>query len=229
MEWTAWEPTYRAICAQFGYREEDDRAAARGLRPLVPATSRFRDLGVQVRNRRDVAVVGAGPSLARIPPAVLAGRVVVACDGAAGWLREGGVVPHVVVTDLDGAPEDLEWAAAQGSAMVVHAHGDNRDAIRELAPRLGPQLYGTYQCTPEPALEPMRNVGGFTDGDRAVLLCEELGARSVLLFGFDFGAPPSRYSHRWDPATKPAKLAWAERIVGEAAARGRMGVARYMP
>jgi uncharacterized Rossmann fold enzyme len=229
MEWAAWEPRYRAICAQFGYREEDDLAAARELRALVPATSRFRDLGVQVRNRRDVCVVGAGPSLERTRPDALAGRIVVACDGAATWLREGGLVPHLVVTDLDGAPADLEWAAAHGSAMVAHAHGDNREAIRDLAPRLGPQLYGTYQCAPRPELEPMRNVGGFTDGDRAVLLCEELGARSVLLFGFDFGAPPSRYSHRWDPATKSAKLAWAERLVGEAAARGRMGVTRYMP
>jgi uncharacterized Rossmann fold enzyme len=229
MRWSDWEPSYRAICAQFGYREEDDFAAARELRALIPATSRFRDLGVLVRNRRDVAVVGAGPSLERTAPGALAGQVVVACDGATTWLRESGVVPHVVVTDLDGAPNDLAWAAAQGSSMVAHAHGDNRPAIQALVPRLGPQLHGTYQCAPQPDLEPMRNVGGFTDGDRAVLLCEELGARSVLLFGFDFDAPPSRYSFHWDAATKPAKLAWAERLIGEAAARGKMGVRRYVP
>jgi uncharacterized Rossmann fold enzyme len=229
MEWPAWEPHYRALCAQFGYREADDLAAARELRPLVPTASRFRNLGVLVRNRKEVAVVGAGPSLERTQPAALAGRTIVACDGATSWLRENGLLPQIVVTDLDGKPEDLLWAAAQGSSMAVHAHGDNRPALRELAPRLGPQLYGTYQCAPQPDLEPMRNVGGFTDGDRAVLLCEALGARSVLLFGFDFDAPPSRYSHRWDPATKPAKLAWAERLVGEAAARGKTGVTRYMP
>ncbi|HEX2066245.1 MAG TPA: 6-hydroxymethylpterin diphosphokinase MptE-like protein [Candidatus Thermoplasmatota archaeon] len=229
MDWAAWEPHYRALCAQFGYREEDDLAAAWELHALVPARCRFRDLGVLLRNRREVAVVGAGPSLERTRPAALAGRALVACDGAATWLRESGLVPHAVVTDLDGAPGDLAWAAAQGSSMVVHAHGDNRAALRELAPRLGPQLYGTYQCGPRPGLEPMRNVGGFTDGDRAVLLCEALGARSALLFGFDFAAPPSRYSHRWDPATKPAKLAWAQRLVGEAAARGRMAVALHAP
>jgi uncharacterized Rossmann fold enzyme len=229
MEWSAWEPHYRALCAEFGYREADDLAAARELHPLVPAASRFRNLGVLVRNRKEVAIVGAGPSLERTRPDALAGRVVVACDGATTWLREAGVVPQLVVTDLDGAPEDLEWAAQQGSCMVAHAHGDNRPALRDLAPRLGPQLYGTYQCTPDASLEPMRNVGGFTDGDRAVLLCEALGARSALLFGFDFDAPPSRYSHRWNPTTKPAKLAWAQRLVGEAAARGTMGVTRYMP
>ncbi|MFO1534797.1 MAG: 6-hydroxymethylpterin diphosphokinase MptE-like protein, partial [Thermoplasmatota archaeon] len=129
MQWSDWEPSYRAICAQFGYREEADLAAARELRALIPATSRFRGLGVLVRNRRDVAIVGAGPSLERTPPAALAGQVVVACDGATTWLRETGVVPHLVVTDLDGAPNDLAWAAAQGSSMVAHAHGDNRPAI----------------------------------------------------------------------------------------------------
>lgn len=229
MRWDDWQPHYGAICAEFGFDPAADRAAAHELHPLVPATSRFRELGVELRNRRNVAVVGAGPSLHRTDAAALAGRIVVACDGAATWLREAGVTPHLVVTDLDGAPDDLEWAAAQGSAMVVHAHGDNRDALARLAPRLGPRLFGTYQCEPETALEPMRNVGGFTDGDRAVLLCEELGAKEALLFGFDFEAPPSHYSFKWDPRTKPAKLAWARRLVEGVSARGKMRVVLHMP
>ncbi|HUR60985.1 MAG TPA: 6-hydroxymethylpterin diphosphokinase MptE-like protein [Candidatus Thermoplasmatota archaeon] len=229
MRWEDWAPHYRSICAEFGYDAQADRAAAHDLHAHVLATSRFRDLGVELRNRRNLAVVGAGPSLHRTDPRALAGRVVVACDGATTWLREVGVTPHVVVTDLDGDPGDLAWAAAQGSAMVVHAHGDNRPALAGLAPRLGPRLFGTYQCAPEPALEPMQNVGGFTDGDRAVLLCEALGAKECLLFGFDFDAPPSAYSHRWDPRTKPAKLAWARRLVEAASARGLLRIVRHMP
>jgi len=229
MEWPAWEPTYRAICAEFGYQEADDRAAAHGLHAIVPATNRLRDLGVEVRNRTTLAIIGAGPSLLRTPLAALAGKVLIACDGATGWLRENRLVPDLVVTDLDGAPADLEWAARAGSAMVVHAHGDNRSALRDLAPRLGPRIYGTYQSAPEPELDPLRNVGGFTDGDRAVLLCEALGGRRALLVGFDFDAPPSAYSHRWDPRTKSAKLRWAQHIIGQAAARGKMSIAQYAP
>jgi 2-amino-4-hydroxy-6-hydroxymethyldihydropteridine diphosphokinase len=229
MEWAQWEPTARAVRAEFGYPVEADLAAARELQAAVPRTSRLRDLGVDVRNRRNVAVLGCGPSLVRTPPAALAGQVLVAADGAAGWLREVGLVPHIVVTDLDGRPEDLLWAARQGARMVVHAHGDNRPAIRELSPRLGPQLYGTHQAPPDPALEPLRNVGGFTDGDRAVVLCEHLGALQATLHGFDFDAEPSAYSHRWDPRTKPAKLAWARRIVEGVHARGRMRVVLYRP
>jgi uncharacterized Rossmann fold enzyme len=229
MRWDAWRATDAAIRAEFGYPVAEDAAAAHELCALVPKNNRFRDLGVEVRNRRNVVVLGCGPSLESADASVLARRVVVAADGACTWLRERNAVPHIVVTDLDGRAEDLEWAARQGAAMVVHAHGDNRDAIAALAPRLLPRLYGTYQGPEDPSLEPMRNVGGFTDGDRAVMLLEELGALAALLVGFDFHEPPSRYSHRFNATTKPAKLAWAERIVEGVQARRNLSLRRYAP
>ncbi len=230
MDWTTWSPTMAAIRAEFGYPEADDRAAALELKALLPAGAPpWRDLGVDIRNRRDLVVAGAGPSLAAAPASLFVGRITVAADGAAGRLRELGVVPNVVVTDLDGDPDALVWAAQQGARMVVHAHGDNRPALAALVPRLGPLVHGTHQVAPEPALEPLRNVGGFTDGDRAVALCEDLGARSAILVGFDFDADPSRYSHKWDPRTKPAKLAWAKRIVEGVHARGKLHVRRWVP
>jgi uncharacterized Rossmann fold enzyme len=151
-----------------------------------------------------------------------------ACDGAVARLRELGVVPHLTVTDLDGEPDALRWAAEAGSMMVVHAHGDNRDAL-PLVSRFGPQVLGTHQVEPTPDLAPLVNVGGFTDGDRAVVLCEHLGALRVRLVGFDLEAPPSVYSHRWDPATKTRKLAWAQRIIEDVHARGRTYVERWVP
>lgn len=229
MDWLAWAPTMAAIREEFGYDPEPDREAAHELRKLVPPTNRFRDLGVEVRNRKDLVVAGCGPGLAKAKADVFVGKAVVAADGATERLRELGVVPRLVVTDLDGQPEALEWAAAQGSRMVVHAHGDNRKAIAALVPRLGPQVYGTHQLEPQPGLEPLRNVGGFTDGDRAVLLCEALGARAALLVGFETDREPSRYSHGWDPKTKPRKLAWAERIVAECQARGRLALTKWVP
>jgi uncharacterized Rossmann fold enzyme len=217
-----------AIRQEFGYAAEPDREAAHELHKWVPPTNRLRDLGVEVRNRRDVVVAGCGPGLAEAGADVYLGKAVVAADGAAERLRELGIVPRLVVTDLDGRPEALEWAGAQGSKMVVHAHGDNRKAIADLVPRLGPQVYGTHQLEPQPGLEPLRNVGGFTDGDRAVLLCEHLGARAALLVGFETDRPPSRYSHHWDPATKARKLAFAQRIVDGCQARGRLALTRWV-
>jgi uncharacterized Rossmann fold enzyme len=218
-----------AIRAEFGYATEPDREAAHELHRLVPATSRLRDLGVEVRNRRDVVVAGCGPGLAKAKADLFVGKAVVAADGATERLQELGVVPRLVVTDLDGKPEALQWAAAQGSKMVVHAHGDNRAAVAALVPKLGPQVYGTHQLEPTPGLEPMKNVGGFTDGDRAVLLCEHLGAKAALLVGFETDREPSRYSHHWDPATKPAKLAWAGRIVAACQERGRLALTKWVP
>lgn len=229
MEYALWQATEAAIRHQFGYDAAADRAAAHELHALVPTTNRLRELGVLVRNRTNLTILGAGPSLAGTVPATLAGRILIAADGAAGWLRENGLVPDLVVTDLDGNPDDLAWAARRGAAMVVHAHGDNRPQLAQLAPHLLPRLYGTHQGPPEPALAPMANVGGFTDGDRAVVLCEHLGARAATLHGFDFNSPPGPYSHRWDPATKPAKLAWAERIVSEVHARGDLRLTLWRP
>jgi hypothetical protein len=108
----------------------------------------------------------------------------------------------------------------------VHGHGDNLDRLDDLVPQLGPFVAGTHQWAGDEAIDlrPLRNVGGFTDGDRAVALCEAYGVREVRLACFDFDAPPSRYSHAWDPTTKPRKLAWAKRIIDGVQARGRTHV-----
>ena len=66
----------------------------------------------------------------------------------------------------------------------------------------------TTQSVPE---NTVLNFGGFTDGDRAVCIAQELGARRVLLEGFDFEHPNPKPGS--DPAVKLRKLAWAERII----------------
>lgn len=222
MHWRQWAPMDAAIRAEFGYPLDADRATARHLRTIVPPGNRLRNLAGLVRGG-EVSLLGCGPSLSTLDASRLAG-IVVAADGACSWLRPRGIVPALVVTDLDGEPDDLAWAAQAGAVMVVHAHGDNLQAVRELAPLLGPRVHGTYQGPPGPDLAPLENLGGFTDGDRALLLVEHLGARAARLHGFDFNLPPSGFSHSWDPLTKPKKLAWAKRIVEAAEARGRIRV-----
>ena len=54
--------------------------------------------------------------------------------------------------------------------------------------------------------------GGFTDGDRAVCICQEFGVRRIVLRGFDFLHPNPKPGS--DPAVKLRKLGWAERIIG---------------
>ncbi len=217
MDHASWRPTYEAILADFGWDAAADIASAKRLQAMAPKGA-WRHVGTELKNRPRAVIVGCGPALESLRASDLPEGVVVAADGATSRLRELGIVPRVVVTDLDGDPEALLWAAQQGSSMVVHAHGDNPERL-ELVPELGALVAGSCQCDPT-GLEPLRNLGGFTDGDRAALLCEAMAVRDIALSCFDFEAPPSKYSHQFDPGLKARKLDWARRVMEEAVGRG---------
>jgi hypothetical protein len=55
------------------------------------------------------------------------------------------------------------------------------------------------------------NFGGFTDGDRAAYLADQVGARSITLTGFDFLHPTGKPGG--DQVTKAEKLKYAERLL----------------
>ncbi len=224
MDWTDWAPTYHAILDDFGWDPDADADAARGLASLVPPAAgraAWRHLATDLRRRPDAVVVGCGPVLERLRASDLPPGIVVAADGATLRLQELGVVPRVVVTDLDGDPDALRWAAEAGATMVVHAHGDNRERLGLAAD--WPVVAPSCQSPAPEGAQHVRNHGGFTDGDRAALLCEAMEVRRVRLVAFDLDATPSRYSHHYDPETKARKLAWAGRILSEAAARADAG------
>jgi uncharacterized Rossmann fold enzyme len=111
---------------------------------------------------------------------------VFAADAAAGVLRENGVTPDAVFTDLDGADDFFLSLNRGGALMVVHAHGDNIPQLLSWVPRFEGPVVGTTQAAPLPHVY---NFGGFTDGDRAVFAAEDLGASSVNIIGFDLDDP----------------------------------------
>jgi uncharacterized Rossmann fold enzyme len=97
-----------------------------------------------------------------------------------------------------------------GVPVFLHAHGDNRDAIRKHLPAFRGPLVGTTQARPRGRVH---NFGGFTDGDRACCIAVALGATSLALVGFDFDAPLAKAGRDLD--VKRRKLAWARRIIDE--------------
>jgi len=218
MQFSQWLPIYSAILEDFGFSPQRDEEAAELLaRLLRDASSPLGEARARVEGRRAV-VFGNAPCLERdidilLQKGILQGgsqegvegraeAVLLAADGAAAALLGRGIVPHIVVTDLDGSEQALRQASRLGSIMVVHAHGDNLDALARLAPHLE-WVIGTCQCRPPPGLF---NFGGFTDGDRAVFLAVELGASEIELAGFDFE----------DQAVTPRKrkkLAWAKKLI----------------
>ncbi len=228
MEFQEWEPTYEAILQLFQWERHADEVAAKALAEMIaPAHARaaWRHIGTDLKNRPDAVVVGCGPSLGALQAHDLPPGIVIAADGATSRLREIGIVPRIVMTDLDGNPDGLNWAAEQGASMAVHAHGDNQDRLHlakdwaVVAP----------SCQSAPPADYVRNHGGFTDGDRAVLLCEAMGVKRVRLVAFELGAESGPYSHKTDPEIKSQKLGWAARILADAAERGNTRIEHWVP
>ncbi|QSW98856.1 6-hydroxymethylpterin diphosphokinase MptE-like protein [Haloterrigena alkaliphila] len=203
MEFDEWEPVYEAILRDFGY----DRAGDERARDVLASLTDDFDL-TRLSRVRDatVAVAGAGPSL-QSSGALERARtadLVFAASTAADTLAARDVDVDCMVTDLDKNPETVRQLSEQGVPVAVHAHGDNVPAIRDVVPDCADAaVLATTQCAPR---APVRNVGGFTDGDRAAFLADHLGAAELVFVGWDFDDPSV------DP-TKARKLAWAERLL----------------
>ena len=203
MQFATWEPLYQSILQDFGFSPGRDVDAAmllaellRGREPSLSATEAI------VAGHRAV-VCGNAPSLeAELEGLQERDAVFVAADGATAVLLRQGIVPDIVVTDLDGPFPAILKADQMGSIVVVHAHGDNLDALNRYVPQLE-KVIGTVQCRAPPGLY---NFGGFTDGDRCVFLARELGAASIKLVGFDF-------EDESVTPRKKRKLAWAKRLI----------------
>lgn len=217
-----WPAAFERVAAEMGFDLDADARAARMLRDLLPAGSErgWAHLASLLRGRR-CRVFGAGPSLERLDREAIArgADVLIAADGATSFLLERGVVPHVVVTDLDGRVPDQLAAGARGALLCVHAHGDNMPALARWVPRMAGPVVATGQVE---GVAGVAYVGGFTDGDRAAHLAARFGARLVEHVGLDFRGPIGRYSFKEDSPRKRRKLAVAERLLAELAARHRV-------
>lgn len=206
MKFDEWEPIYRLILEDMGFDRADDERAALMLSEMLEVKAGKKDevVGIDALRKaikgRDVLVCGKAPRLKDdIKSTDFKKNVTIAADGAASILMDSGITPDIIVTDLDGNMDD---EARAGAIMVVHAHGDNMEALGKEVPRLK-RVIGTTQSKP---LRNVYNFGGFTDGDRSVFLAKEFGARSIKLIGFDFK------DENVTPLKKK-KLAWAEKLI----------------
>jgi len=209
-----WLPIYRRILREFDYSPEADEHAARELAKIIAKRKPRPGLRALRRIMSGRSVVVSGGAIDRRRARQISGsdlvddpsaKLVCAGDSCRHFLQSD-TVPDVVVTDLDGDLEAQVEASRRGALLVVHAHGDNRELLPVVGRLRGPVM-GTCQCAPPRHLV---NPGGFTDGDRAVILALESGAREVILEGFDFSRPRPR------SGTKRAKLMWAGRIISQA-------------
>ncbi len=210
MKFEEWEPIYNLILEDMHFDRLYDERSARLLSKMLEIKARKKIpevVEVEVVQKtiqgKDVLVCGKAPRLKDdIKNIDFKKYVVIAADGATSILLNAGITPDIIVTDLDGNMNDEARANENGAIMVVHAHGDNMDALSAEVPRLK-RVIGTTQSKP---LKNVYNFGGFTDGDRSVFLAHEMGAKSITLIGFDFKDVNVT-------SLKKKKLMWAEKLI----------------
>ena len=208
MEWSVWEPLYNEIVQDLGYDRSADQRAAERLSELtrdriVPGF----DTIVEIIGER-ASIAGPAPSLEADIDRATDGDTLIAAGSATGRLMEIGVVPDVIVTDLDGDVEMEFDAIGKGALAFIHAHGDNIERIEEVVPRIDVPFIPTVQCRP---FKNVYNFGGFTDGDRAFFMVKHFGAKEVRFLGWDLDRPSSKSGN--DPFLKERKLRWAKRLL----------------
>ena len=201
MNFETFEPVYEAILDDFGFdRAADERARDVAAEFATPfPLDRFGEW-----TGRTVAVAGAAPCLEAEVELARDADVVVAASTAADVLAAANVDVDCMVTDLDKNPETAWRLTTREVPVVAHAHGDNVSAIREWLPQF--EADWTLVTTQAAPRGPVRHVGGFTDGDRAAVLADHLGAGELLFPGWAFDDPNLE-------RMKARKLRWAARLL----------------
>ncbi|MEX0656000.1 MAG: 6-hydroxymethylpterin diphosphokinase MptE-like protein [Nitrosopumilaceae archaeon] len=203
-----WEQKYAKILREFGYDKKSDIESAKKLNTILKKSSTKKLK--QLINKKTVFVIGAGPSLLSSIPHLKKYHVTkIAADGATQALLENGVVPEIVVTDLDGDKAALRKAARK-CIVVAHAHGDNQDKLHLVS-----EFQSCFGTTESKQFKKIHNFGGFTDGDRSVFLANHFDAKKIILFGMDFGTKIGKYSKAKvvDRKTKLKKLKRGKKLL----------------
>lgn len=205
MEFTEWEPFYLRIREALDIDENEDQRSQMILSDLLRENEKLQPPDLTKRRLRDIIkgsyclIAGGGSSLEDAVPLIKKRMkdiiedhseepILITADGATSLLLRSELIPDIIVTDLDGGMKDQIHCLEKGSIMVVHAHGDNIDRMKEVVPRLHGEVIGSTQRDPGDD-EYLLNHGGFTDGDRAVMISIHLGADHVCIYGFDLDRP----------------------------------------
>lgn len=190
MEILGWKKQYSKILKEFNYDGKKDKESAKILDSILKKSDIDKKI-VNLVKGKTIFVIGSGPSLSSAIPILKKYKkiVKVVADSSVKPLVENGIIPDIIVTDLDGDEDALKKIGKTNSIFVVHAHGDNIKKL-ELVKKFK-NCIGTTQTIPFDKIE---NFGGFTDGDRGVFLANHFQAKKVILFGMDFGDRIGKYS-----------------------------------
>jgi len=213
-----WKIIYKKIAKDLNFKDENDLFAADILNNLLFDNKQvsIKDLKKIIENK-EIIVFGACYSIEKVimlHKRKLFNKIKITADGATSALLENNILPDIIVTDLDGKINDQKKANTEGSIVVVHAHGDNIQKIKNHLSDFKGKIIGTTQIDSKP-FENLYNFGGFTDGDRAVFLADYFNAKKIYLVGFDFDGSIGKYSfsNEKDKLLKLKKLYWCKYLL----------------
>ena len=206
-----WKRRYQSILKELNYSEKKDKESAIILDSILKKNNNNKKITKLIQGKT-VFVIGSGPSLSFAIPKLKKFKksIKIAADSSLKPLLENGIVPDIIVTDLDGDEDAIKKLSKKKSIFVIHAHGDNikkLQMVKEIK-----NCIGTTQTTP---FNKIQNFGGFTDGDRGVFLANHFEAKKIILFGMDFGKQIGKFSNtkKSDRDTKLKKLKIGEELL----------------
>ena len=201
---SGWEKRYFSILKEMDYSEKKDKESALVLDSILKKTDAIEKVR-EIIQGNTVFVIGSGPSLSIAIPKLkkLKKSIKIAADSSLKPLIDNGIIPDIIVTDLDGNEDTIKKISKTKSIFVIHAHGDNIEKLQMV--KKMKNCVGTTQTNP---FNKIQNFGGFTDGDRGVFLASHFGAKKIILFGMDFGNQIGKFSNtkRSDRKIKLKKL-----------------------
>ncbi len=185
-----WKKRYSDILTEFKFDGKKDKESVILLDSILEK-SNIHEKIIHLIKGKTVLVIGSGPSLSAAIPKLKKHKksIKIAADSSVKPLVENGIIPDIVVTDLDGDENSLNKIAKTKCIFVVHAHGDNIEKL-EFAKKIK-NCIGTSQSQ---SFKKIQNYGGFTDGDRGVFLANHFNAKKIILLGMDFGKRIGRFS-----------------------------------
>ncbi len=201
---SGWEKRYFSILKEMNYSEKKDKESALILDSILKKTDTIEKIRKIIQGKT-VFVIGSGPSLSIAIPKLkkLEKSIKIAADSSLKPLVDNGIIPDIIVTDLDGNEDTIKKISKTKSIFVIHAHGDNIEKLQMV--KKMKNCIGTTQTNP---FNKVQNFGGFTDGDRGVFLASYFKAKKIILFGMDFGNQIGKFSNtkKSDRETKLKKL-----------------------
>jgi len=220
MQYSQWNLFYKKIAQDLKLEHEHEKRAASFMNTLLEKKRKNlmheRNLK-QLLTNKEIVVFGAGPSLEKTimkNKKFINEKIKITADGATTALLKNKIQPDIIVTDLDGNISDQKKANDRGSKIIIHAHGDNMEKIKNYVPTFNEDILGTIQINPKP-YKNLKNYGGFTDGDRAVFLSDHFQAKKIFLIGFDYNNQigPYSFANKKNKKNKFKKLEWCKRLI----------------